>query len=179
VTKGHISTFARPASPGSFRKGVLETNKQNFGLNQNKPKQDLFWLCFGLFRETKIKRFWFVSVCFRVRTNIKTTEINRTVLKKTETTLNFLKKLKYALFQTVWVGLLFVSVQSKQRNFLFLYRSETTETKCFETNRKKPKNRKNSTFSEKIPKYALYQIVSVGLLFVSIQSKHSKVPVSV
>ncbi len=35
---------------------------------------------------------------------------------------------KYALYQTVSVGLLFVSVQSKHRNSLFRYRSETTET---------------------------------------------------
>jgi hypothetical protein len=35
---------------------------------------------------------------------------------------------KYAPYQTVSVGLLFVSVQSKHRNCLFRYRSETTET---------------------------------------------------
>ena len=35
---------------------------------------------------------------------------------------------KYAPYQTVLVGLLFVSVQSKHRNSLFRYRSETTET---------------------------------------------------
>jgi hypothetical protein len=34
------------------------------------------------------------------------------------------------------------------------------------------KNRKNSTFSVKSTKYAPYQTVSVGLLFVSVQSKH-------
>jgi hypothetical protein len=27
--------------------------KINFGSNRNKPKQDLFRVCFGLFRETK------------------------------------------------------------------------------------------------------------------------------
>ncbi len=32
-----------------------------FGSNRNKPKQDLFRVCFGLFRETKK-----VSVCFGV-----------------------------------------------------------------------------------------------------------------
>jgi hypothetical protein len=38
-------------------------NKQklNFGLNPNKPKQDLFRVCFGLFRETKNKK---ISVGF-------------------------------------------------------------------------------------------------------------------
>jgi hypothetical protein len=35
---------------------------------------------------------------------------------------------KYAPYQTDSVGLLFVSVQSKHRNSLFRYRSETTET---------------------------------------------------
>jgi hypothetical protein len=38
------------------RAGVLET-KKNFGSKQNKLKQDLFQLCFGLFRETKNKYF--------------------------------------------------------------------------------------------------------------------------
>jgi hypothetical protein len=47
-----------------------------FGSNRNKPKQDLFRVCFGLFRETKKKKFRFVSV---FRTYIETTETNRTV----------------------------------------------------------------------------------------------------
>ncbi len=45
-----------------------------FGSNRNKPKQDLFRVCFGLFRETKNKLFRFVSV---FRTYIETTETNR------------------------------------------------------------------------------------------------------
>ena len=49
---------------------------------------------------------------------------------------------KYAPYQTVSVGLLIVSVQSKRRNSLFRYRSETTETNCFETNRKNEKTKK-------------------------------------
>jgi hypothetical protein len=61
--------------------------EKNFGSNRNKPIQDLFRLCLGLFHETKNKRFRFVSV---FRTYIKTTETNRTVSKQTETTLNFL-----------------------------------------------------------------------------------------
>jgi hypothetical protein len=43
---------------------------------RSEPKQDLFWLCFGLFRETNNKKFRFVSV---FRTYIETTETNRTV----------------------------------------------------------------------------------------------------
>jgi hypothetical protein len=38
------------------------------------------------------------------------------------------KNRKYAPYQTVSVGLLFASVQSKHRHSLFRYRSETTET---------------------------------------------------
>ncbi len=50
--------------------------KINFGSNWNKPKKDLFRGCFGLFRETKKKKFWFVSV---FRTYIETTQTNRSV----------------------------------------------------------------------------------------------------
>ncbi len=56
--------------------------KTNFGSNRNKLKQDLFRVCFGLFRETKNKVFRFVSV---FRTYIETTATNRTVSKQTET----------------------------------------------------------------------------------------------
>ncbi len=45
-----------------------------------------------------------------------------------ETSLIFLQKTpKYALYQTVSVAFLFVSVQSRHRNSLFRYRSKTTE----------------------------------------------------
>ncbi len=54
----------------------LKQTKTNFGSNQNKPKQDLFRVGFDLFRETKNKKFLFVSV---FRTYIETTETNRTV----------------------------------------------------------------------------------------------------
>jgi hypothetical protein len=37
-----------------------------FGSNRNKLKLNLFWLFFGLFRETKKTFFRFVSVCFGV-----------------------------------------------------------------------------------------------------------------
>jgi hypothetical protein len=96
--------------------------------------------------------------------------------KQTETTLNFWKMPKYDLYQTVSVGLLFVSGQSKRQRSLFRYRIWNNETNCFDTNRNKPKltetTRNNTKFYDKIPKYALYQTVSVGLLFVSVQSKH-------
>ncbi len=46
----------------SLVRGRLSSKQTNkiFGSNRNKPKQDLFWLCFGLFRETEKKN----SVCF-------------------------------------------------------------------------------------------------------------------
>jgi hypothetical protein len=40
--------------------------KKFFGSNRNKPKHNLFWLIFGLFRKTKNLLFRFVSVCFGV-----------------------------------------------------------------------------------------------------------------
>ncbi len=43
--------------------------KINFGSNRNKPKQDLFRVCFGLFRETKNKKFRFVSNLYRNNRN--------------------------------------------------------------------------------------------------------------
>jgi hypothetical protein len=46
---------------------------------------------------------------------------------------------------------------------------EVKQPKQTKTKRKKPENPK---YPEKIPKYAPHQTVSVGLLFVSVQSKH-------
>jgi hypothetical protein len=84
--------------------------KINFGSNRNKPKQDLFRVCFGLFRETKNKTFRYVSV---FRTYIETTETNRSVSHQTETTLNFLKNTKiYSLLNCLVVSS--VSKQTKK-----------------------------------------------------------------
>jgi hypothetical protein len=41
----------------------VSSTQKNLG---NSLKQDLFRLCFGLFRETKNKKFWFVSFCCAV-----------------------------------------------------------------------------------------------------------------
>ena len=91
--------------------------------------------------------------------------------KKNGKTLIFF--VKYAPYQTVSVGLLFISVQSKHRNSLFRYRTETTESNCYETDQNKPKQTKTTLhFLKKIQIYALYHTVSVALLFVSVQSKH-------
>ncbi len=125
-----------------------------FGFVSWNQKQK-FSVCFGL--------FW----CFKlISKNSKQTELS----KQTKTTLNFLKKAtKYALFQTVSVGLLFVSVQSKHRISLFRYRSEKTKTNCFNQTKQTETTRDNPKFYGKIPKYPLYQTVSVALLFVSVQ----------
>ncbi len=113
------------SNPGQLRLRCSRNKQKKFRFE---PKQDLFWLCFGLLR--------FVSV---FRTYIKTTKTNKTVSKQTKTTLNFLKIPQYALYQTVSVCLRFVSVQSKHRNSLIRYRTETTETNCFEKNQNKRK----------------------------------------
>ncbi len=63
-------------SPLFDRTVSLKQTKIIFGSNRNKPKQDLFRVCFGLFRETKTKKFRFVSV---FRTYIETTKTNWTV----------------------------------------------------------------------------------------------------
>jgi hypothetical protein len=52
--------------------------KKIFGSNQSKPKLNLFWLFFGLFRETKNLLFQFVSM---FRTGFQTTDTNRSFLK--------------------------------------------------------------------------------------------------
>ncbi len=84
------------------------------------------------------KNIWFVSVwCLEpILKQPKQTELFG---NKPKQPLMFWKIPKYALYQTVSVGLLFVLVQSKHRNSLFRHRSETTETNCFETNQNKPK----------------------------------------
>ena len=79
--------------------------KINFGSNRNKPKQDMFRVCFGLFRETKNKKFRFVSVCFDlfrcfepISKQRKQTNLFRNKLKQPKI---FRKIPEYTLFQTV------------------------------------------------------------------------------
>jgi hypothetical protein len=102
-----------------------DSSKQNkIGSNRNKRKQDLFRLCFGLFRETKTKKiclFRFVSVFRTYIETPKQTELFLNKPKQTETTLNFLKKkTKYALYQTV------------SRLLFCLFRfNRNTKTLCF------------------------------------------------
>jgi hypothetical protein len=92
------------------------------------------------------KLFGWIFCMFQFNRNIETlcfgTEAKQpkqTVLKQTEKTektgktLNFLKKIaKYAPYQTVSVGILFVSVQSKHRNSLFSIEAKKPKhTFCF------------------------------------------------
>jgi hypothetical protein len=57
---------------------------------------------------------------------------------------------------------------------------EAKQPKQTISNQNKPKkNWKNPKFPEKLGKYTLYQTVLVGLLFVSVQSKHRKISVAV
>ncbi len=89
-----------------------------------------------------VKLFWLVFCLFRFNQNIKTLcfgieakQPKQTILKQTKTNRKKRKNpkfsdknTKYAPYQTVWVGLLFVSVQSKHQKSLFRYGGETTET---------------------------------------------------
>ncbi len=143
--------------------------KKFFGSNRNKLKQDLFRLCYGLFRETKNKKFQFVSVCFGVSNLCRNNwnkqncfEINRNNPKFSE---------KYKI----------CSLQLFRLVFCLFRFNQNIETLCFGIEAKQPKqtvlkqtktNWNNPKFAEKIPKYALYQTVSVALLFVSVPSTH-------
>jgi hypothetical protein len=113
----------------------LKLSNLFFGSNRNKPKLNLFWLFFGLFRETKKQFFRFVSV---FRTGIETTKTNRIFSKQTEKNLQktfsnrgsskslifFLgsnrNKPKLNLFW-MFFGLLFHETQQKIFRFVSVY----------------------------------------------------------
>ncbi len=130
--------------------------KINFGSNRNKPKQDLFRVCFGLFRETKNLIFRFVSV---FRTYIETTETNtcfvtnRNKPKQTEKTLNFLKNTQiYSLLNCLGGSSVCFSsiepsklgIEAKQPKQTVLKQTEKTEKN--EKTKKTKKNGKTLTF---------------------------------
>jgi hypothetical protein len=79
---------------------------------------------------------------------------------------------KYALFQTVWVGLLFVLVIQNIETLYFGTEAKQLKQTVSKQTEKIEKTEKTLNFQKKIPKYAPYQTVLVGLLFVSVQSKH-------
>jgi hypothetical protein len=85
-----------------------------FGLNQNKPKLNLFWMFIGLCHENKKKNF---AVCFGpVSKQPKQTELWYGELKRV--TFNKFVVVSVGLL-FLSVGLLFVSVFLKHRNSLF------------------------------------------------------------
>jgi hypothetical protein len=96
------------------KQNCFETNRNNHKFSekyQNLLSIKLFRLVFCLFGfHRKIE-----TLCFGI-------EAKQTVKKQIKTTLNFLKNIpRYALYQTVSVALLFVTVQLKQRNSLLKY----------------------------------------------------------
>jgi hypothetical protein len=148
-----------------------------FGSNRNKPKLNLFRLFFGLFHETKKHFFRFVSVFW---TSIETTKTNRTLSKQTETNPK-ISKIRSLLggprntkkffsqfepqtnqhsicFNCFW----FVSSQNRTIFFLGLFR-------CFGPVLKQPKQTELMVWG--IKKVDILTI-TVGLLFVSVVSKH-------
>jgi hypothetical protein len=129
--------------------GVRVSSKQtkiNFGSNRNKPKQDLFRVCSVCFMKPKRKKFGLFRCFEPISKQPKPTDLFRNKPKQTETTLNFPEKFPYILSFKLfgWVFCLFRFNQ----NSLFRYRSETTETNCFKTNRKKQKKTKKTKNSE-------------------------------
>ncbi len=126
-----------------------------------KPKTTIFGL------------FWFVSV-FRIY--VETIEINRTVSNQTERNRNNLKfsekyqnLLSFKLFRLVFC--LFRFNQNIETR-CFGIEFETTETNCFETNRNKPKQPETTHNEWRNTNICPLSVVLVGLLFVSVQSKH-------
>ncbi len=115
-----------------------QTNK-NFGSNRNKPKKDLFWLCFGLFRETKNQNFWFVSVFFGVSNQYRNNRNKQNCFKTNRNNLKLLKNTKICSLSNCfgWSSVCFDSIETLTS--LFWYRTEKIETNCFETNQNNPK----------------------------------------
>ncbi len=111
--------------------------KINFGSNRNKPKQDLFRVCFGLFRETKKKKFRFFRCFEPISKQPKQTDLFRNKPKQTETTQNFLKNSQiYSLLN--YLGVFSVCFGS-------------IETLCFGIEAKQPKQNVSKQ-TEKIEK---------------------------
>ncbi len=146
-------------------RGMVSSKQTNmiFGSNRNKPKQDLFRVCFGL--SWKNKQFRFVKFV-SVWTYIETTETNRTVSKQTETTLNFLKNAKmYSLSNSFgWSSVCFVSNETLKLSVFAIEPKQPKQTVSKQTKT----NRNNPIFCEKNTKIcSLSHCFSVAHLFVS------------
>ncbi len=110
-----------------------------FGLNRNKPKQDLFRVCFGLFCETKNKSFGLFRCFEPISKQPKQTELFLNKPKQTETTLNFLKNTQiYYLFG--WVFCLFRNIETLC--FGIEAKQPKHQNKLFQNKPKKPKKTK-------------------------------------
>ncbi len=148
-----------------IRLSLKQTNKISVRTKTNRNK-----ICFGCvsicFVKLKTKNFGFFRCFEQSRNNWN----KQNCFEQTETTINFLKNTKMCSLSNCsgWSSVCFGSIETSQlsvsrnnRNKLFRNKPKQTET-----------NRKIPTFSRKNPKYASYQTLSVGLLFVSVQSKH-------
>ncbi len=106
---------------------------KNFSQKRNKSKQDLFRLCFMNQNKQKILVCFGLFRFFKpISKQLKQTELFRNKPNNPK----FSEKIpKYALYQTVSVALLCVSVQSKHQNSLFQYRrleaKQPKQTFCF------------------------------------------------
>jgi hypothetical protein len=92
--------------------------KKFFGSNRNKLKQDLFRVCFGLFRETKKKLF---SVCFGVSNLYRNNRNKQNCFETNRNNLEFSEKQvpKYALYQSFqnfsWTEQIFLLKKDKDK----------------------------------------------------------------
>ncbi len=110
-----LQVTARPEWPHCSGLGCPRNKQRKFFVptqtNQNK-------ICFGsvsvCFVKTKNKNFGLFQFVSVFQTYIETTETNRTVLKQTETTLNFLKKNKMCSLSNCfgWSSVCFGSIET-------------------------------------------------------------------
>ncbi len=119
---GRDSTVTSSVINYRTRVSSKQTKKIQFELKQN-----LFRLCFGLFRETNNKKFWFVSIsfglfwCFEpISKQPKQTELFQNKPKQTETTLNFLKNTKICSISNCfrWSSVCFGSIKASKLSVL-------------------------------------------------------------
>ncbi len=152
--------------------GVLETIKFFFGLNRNKPQLNLFQLVFRFVLRNLKKIYRFVWV-FRI--DIETAETNRTFLKQTQKISKKPSLLQFPqnnYFFSVWTETQFVSVVFR---FVFCEANKKNFSVCFSDLDQYQNNRNKQTYGIRNLKdlyFNKFAVVLVGLLFVSVVSKH-------
>ena len=93
------------------------------------PKQTETRSVSGLFRFVSWNQKQKILFCFVVSNLYRHNRNKQNCFETNRNNPNFFEKIpKYAFYHTVSVAFLFDSVQSKHRNSLFRYRTETTET---------------------------------------------------